>query len=101
MNGGWEGRAYLIKGKRHKDSVTSHLTFACVIIVLVLVKAKPIVKIPCGCIQSREGGREEGKRRSYLIKGKRNKASVTSHLTFACVIVGLVLVKAHPIVKIP
>lgn len=49
-----------------------------------------------------EGEREGGKRVNiYLINGNRSKASVTSHLTFACVIVGLVLVKAQPIVKIP
>lgn len=49
---------------------------------------------------SKEGG-EEKEGNFYLIKGNRNKASVTNHFTFACVIVGLVLVKAQPIVNIP
>jgi len=35
------------------------------------------------------------------MKGNRNKASVTNYLTLACVIVGLVLVKAQPIVRMP
>ena len=51
MNGGWEGRSYLIKGKRNKASVTSHFTLACVMVGLVLVNAQPMVKIPCGCMQ--------------------------------------------------
>lgn len=51
-----------------------------------------------------EGGRGADKKDNainYLIKGSRNKASVTSHFTLACAMVGLVLVNAQPIVKIP
>lgn len=38
---------------------------------------------------------------AYLMKGSRSKASVTNHLTCAWLMVGLVLVSAHPTVRIP